>query len=64
MTVHAKNLSCQGLQNVTDDSNGQLHWYGDPVIGYEDEMARRGGEAHVFGCELIGHRMDGAEVTV
>lgn len=51
-TVDARNLSCQALQLSIDPD--VLTFHGTPVTGYAEEMARRT-EAHVYGCDLIGH---------
>lgn len=49
--VAARSLSCQGLAQVDADA---LTFYGLPLAGYAEEMARRGAD-HVYGCEPIGH---------
>jgi hypothetical protein len=53
MTVYARELSCQAFARI-DFSVTPITFQGVPVIGYAAELARRG-EAHVRGCELIGH---------
>lgn len=51
----ARELSCQGLTLVSLDPDPKYPtFHGHPVTGYAEELARRG-EAHVYGCDLIGH---------
>lgn len=61
MTIHARDLSCQGLTLV--DRGGDCPgidpptFHGKSVEGYFEEMRRRG-EDHVFSCDRIGHMDD------
>lgn len=47
----ARDLSCQGLTLVDP---GVLTFHGYEVVGFAEEMQRRG-EIHVYGCDVIGH---------
>lgn len=50
--VHARELSCAGLSMV-DPTTDPLTFRGEPVDGYHEEVARRGGDL-IYGCAVGG----------
>jgi hypothetical protein len=53
--VDARDLSCQGLAACDYGPDMVPTFHGRPVEGWPAEVERRGGLAHVNGCELVGH---------